>query len=41
MHMDPHEFTELEKVEPPDGVPEASTSQASSSAGVSALDVTA
>lgn len=33
MHMDPHEFTELEKVEPPDGVPEASTSQPSASTG--------
>lgn len=31
--MDPHEFTELEKVEPPDGVPEASTSQPSASTG--------
>lgn len=29
--MDPHEFTELEKVEPPDGDPRASAAQPSSS----------
>ena len=34
MHMDPHEFTELEKVEPPEGVPEASTSSQSPPAGL-------
>lgn len=34
MHMDSHEFKELEKVEPPDSVPEASTSQTAAPTGV-------